>query len=398
LRACNFQGTIPHSLGNLTLLNTLNLRACNFQGTIPHSLGNLTLLNTLSLGANNLTGEIPSSLAALTDLVYLVLDGNHLTGRIPPWISTLEELNTLTLGLNNFAGPVGFNTFLQLKQLQYLGLQNIELAFPAKTYQSSVYPQFGELILRGCGLTRFPDFLRNQNSLGFLILDDNKIHGAIPKWLWNISRETLTVLWIDNNFLTGFGEHPKILPWTNLDSLALNGNDLKGSFPLPSLLLGEYFLADNELNGQIPSLICNSTLKSIDLSLNRFSGEIPQCLGSLSRSLQYLALGINDLNGSIPEGFPEDCELQIINLRNNRLAGRIPRSLANCSSLELLDLGGNQINDVFPSWFVDLPELQALGLGSNNLHGGLPAKLDTVFRKLRIIDLSANAFSGYLSK
>lgn len=36
-------------------------------------------------------------------------------------------------------------------------------------------------------------------------------------------------------------------------------------------------------------------------------------------------------------------------------------------------------------------------LGSNSLHGMIPAKLGTGFPELRIVDLSANAFTGYLS-
>ncbi|CAN4103169.1 unnamed protein product [Withania somnifera] len=48
-------------------------------------------------------------------------------------------------------------------------------------------------------------------------------------------------------------------------------------------------------------------------------------------------------------------------------------------------------------WLGTLPNLQVLSLRSNKLHGPIqPSRIETIFPKLRILDLSYNAFSGNL--
>ncbi|KAL5798089.1 hypothetical protein ACOSQ2_002909 [Xanthoceras sorbifolium] len=89
--------------------------------------------------------------------------------------------------------------------------------------------------------------------------------------------------------------------------------------------------------------------------------------------------------------------MRMIDLSNNMLRGKIPRSLANCTMLEFLDLGNNKISDTFPSWIGILPNLEVLNLQSNKLYGATEEpKSDFEFPKLRIIDLSQNRFTGKL--
>ncbi|KAK1566991.1 hypothetical protein Q3G72_007033 [Acer saccharum] len=108
-----------------------------------------------------------------------------------------------------------------------------------------------------------------------------------------------------------------------------------------------------------------------------------------------LDLQNNKFYGSIPLNFNNGTELKMIDLSNNRLRGKIPRSLVNCTILEYLDLRNNKINDTFPSWMGSLPKLEVLNLKSNKLHGVIDEpKLDFVFPKLRMIDLSHNRFIG----
>ncbi|XP_047953319.1 putative receptor like protein 25 [Salvia hispanica] len=83
LSSNNFSGTIPHSIGNLTILKYLNLSHNSLIAHIPSSLGNMTDLESLDLSANKLDGEIPSELTRLTFLAKLNLSMNHLVGHIP---------------------------------------------------------------------------------------------------------------------------------------------------------------------------------------------------------------------------------------------------------------------------------------------------------------------------
>ncbi|GKC93692.1 leucine-rich repeat-containing protein, partial [Tanacetum coccineum] len=60
------------------------------------------------------------------------------------------------------------------------------------------------------------------------------------------------------------------------------------------------YLADNNLNGLIPKSVSNLTgLQLLDLSRNRFSGNLP-VLGA-----DYVDLSDNDISSKIPANFPE---------------------------------------------------------------------------------------------
>ncbi|BBN70234.1 receptor like protein 6 [Prunus dulcis] len=52
-------------------------------GRIPSSLGDLTVLESLDLSQNQLSGRIPNNLAQLTFLAYFNVSHNHLFGPIP---------------------------------------------------------------------------------------------------------------------------------------------------------------------------------------------------------------------------------------------------------------------------------------------------------------------------
>ncbi|KAG8390547.1 hypothetical protein BUALT_Bualt01G0094800 [Buddleja alternifolia] len=78
----NFQGQIPHEIGDLSSLYIFNLSHNNFTGTIPTFLGKLKQLGSLDLSSNKLTGEILKELTDLTFLSFLNLSYNKLVGAI----------------------------------------------------------------------------------------------------------------------------------------------------------------------------------------------------------------------------------------------------------------------------------------------------------------------------
>ncbi|GMH05798.1 hypothetical protein Nepgr_007638 [Nepenthes gracilis] len=122
---------------------------------------------------------------------------------------------------------------------------------------------------------------------------------------------------------------------------------------------------------------------------------MPQCIGNLSNFLQ-LNLGSNNLHGSIPWTSGINNNLTTLVLNGNRLEGRLPRSLLNCTQLKLLDLGNNKLNDTFPDWLGALPRLLILILRSNNFHGHVRTskEVQQLFSKLQILNLFDNSFRG----
>ncbi|KAJ6330193.1 hypothetical protein OIU76_008926 [Salix suchowensis] len=105
------------------------------------------------------------------------------------------------------------------------------------------------------------------------------------------------------------------------------------------------------------------------LFYNNLSGEIPQRVETLN--LVEMDLGMNQLNGSIPEDFGKLKKLQLLSLFENHLSGEVPPSIGL------------------------LPELKTFKVFSNNLSGALPPKMG-LYSKLEEFDVSTNQFSGQL--
>ncbi|XP_062167436.1 receptor-like protein 6 [Alnus glutinosa] len=397
-------GDNPYLIGSMPEFNrsspleSLRLRNTSFSGELPNSIGNLESLKYFYVASCNFFGPIPSSFGNLTQLILLELGYNGLHGSIPQSISRLANLENLQLFYNHLSGTVEFDLFLKLKNLKRLQLSGNNISLLTKPSTNATLPKFEILTLASCDLSEFPDFLRNQDELGFLDLSENKIHGQIPKWMWNLSKETLWYLDLSSNSLTGFDQLPVFFPWTNLLVLQLGSNKLRGSLPIPPPSINSYSVSHNILTGEIPQLICNlSSIVFLDVSNNYLSGLLPQCLGNLSDSLSVLNLHNNSFHGTIPETFTEGNKLKMIDFSQNQLQGRLPRSLANCTMLEALNLGHNQMNDTFPFWLGVLPELRILILRSNGIYGAmenLNSNFD--FLNIRIIDLSNNEITGKL--
>ena len=110
----DWYGVTTDAAGRVT---ELDLSGNELTGPVPAALGDLELLQTLNLAdrwdppsrqwfTNALTGPIPSSLGRLSNLRRLYLDGNELTGRIPDALGNLTNLESLSLGRNGLTGPI----------------------------------------------------------------------------------------------------------------------------------------------------------------------------------------------------------------------------------------------------------------------------------------------------
>ncbi|XP_050278404.1 receptor-like protein 33 [Quercus robur] len=436
---------VPSFLGNLTQLEYLSLSNNDFDCGFPIWLTNITKLRSIDFWGNQLKGKIPSEISRLPNLSYLDLSQNSLTDAIPSVLFTTPSLSSLSLEQNqlivplkfqnislsplyylglsenkmnewmlrsivnftklqdlelssiNLKGMVELNNFFKLKELRYLDLSGNKV-FVSKVNINSTLPKFSNLWLSSCNLSKFPAFLEAQNELQYLDLSNNNIEGNIPKWFWNVGKETLGYLNLSYNLLRKFEQPPVVLPWKTMYLLDLSSNMLQGSFPIPPLSTQYFFASKNKLTGSIPSMICKvHALKVLDVSNNQLIGQIPQCLLNLSNSLEVLAMKNNHFQGNLPETFKNGCSLVTLDLNHNQIHGKIPRSLVKCRMLEVLNLGNNKLNDTFPFWLVSLSELKILVLRENGFYGPIwDPHINFGLSKLHVIDLSYNNFSGKL--
>ncbi|PHT98164.1 hypothetical protein BC332_32911 [Capsicum chinense] len=419
LNEVNLSGNfLPESLGYLTSLQYLGLAYCSLKGPIPESLSNLTRLVALVLAGNTLNGTIPSGmfsqLPLLRDLYLsdnhfsglledfnsnslqeIDLSNNQLQGHLPNSIQNLVNVTWLDLSFNNFSGLVDVSLFSDVKQLWYLDLSYNSISLTVENNVNFTWPEsLYTLRLAACEVKEL-EFLRSAKQLRELDLPNNKIQGRIPDWAWSNWMFSIRRLNLSHNMLTNIDS----IPLQSVGFIDLRSNLLQGSLPIPPNTTQLFFISQNNLCGEIPSSICNSTsLMMLDLAKNNLSGEIPQCLGSIT-ALQVLDMRHNNLSGNLPRAFSNGSSLRSLNLHGNKLEGEIPRSLANCKELEVLDLGDNHLIGTFPMWLGTLPKLQVLILRSNKLHGSIGTlRNENMFLKLLIIDLSYNAFSGNLPK
>ncbi|KAL9152900.1 hypothetical protein ABFS82_10G012800 [Erythranthe guttata] len=441
----NFTGSIPlfHLSKKLTYVNaarnslTGSISSMHFQGlpklasislgnnllggNIPSNLFALPSLQTLDLSNNKFGGPIQEVSNLSSSLLEIDLSSNHLEGLIPKFFFQLDQLTNLVLSSNFFNGTVQLEMFPPNLSRLDLSFNNFSIVSDDSNTNLPLLPWVNSLGLASCKLKKFPQ-LSTESKLLILDLSSNHLKGQIPNWIWKIGDGSLIQVNLSFNMLNDFQKPYKFPP--SISILDLHANQLQGELPIPppdflyvdfsfnyfskyipneigNLIRRAIFfsVSNNKLTGEIPTSICNASyLQVLDLSGNALSGSIPSCLPNNNLELGVLSLARNNLSGDIPDTFGDKCSLRTLDLENNVLTGKIPGSLVNCSFLEVLNIGNNRIEDTFPCMLTKMG-LRVLILRSNELYGNLlcPSAPTQEWRKLQIIDISHNNFSGDIS-
>ncbi|BAD53122.1 HcrVf1 protein-like [Oryza sativa Japonica Group] len=169
-------------------------------------------------------------------------------------------------------------------------------------------------------------------------------------------------------------------------TLDISNNSLSGPLPLifGAPMLTQLVLSINKINGTIPSYICElKYLEVLDLSDNFLVGKLPRCSNG-SEAKQELNMS------------PDSTQMQLsaLILYNNDLSGKFPEFLQHCQELTLLHLPHNKFVGELPIWIAEkLPRLSYLQLRYNLFSGSIPVQL-TKLENLRYLDLAYNRISG----
>ncbi|XP_019058640.1 PREDICTED: probable LRR receptor-like serine/threonine-protein kinase At1g34110 [Tarenaya hassleriana] len=335
-------GTIPWELSNCSSLIALQLDKNQLSGSIPSQIGHMKHLQSFFLWENSVSGTIPSSFGNCTDLVALDLSRNKLTGRIPEELFGLKRLSKLLLLGNSIYGglPKSIAKCQSLVRLR-LGENQLSGQIPKEI------GQLQNLVFLDLYMNRFSGNLPYEISsitvLELLDVHNNYITGEIPPQLGNLVN--LEQLDLSRNSFTGnipssFGN------FSYLNKLILNNNLLTGSIPVSIKNLQKLTLLDlsfNSLSGEIPHELgqVKSLTISVDLSNNAFNGEIPETFSGLTQ-LQSLDLSQNMLHGKI-KVLGSLTSLASLNISCNNFSGPIPstpffRMLSSSSYLQNANL------------------------------------------------------------
>jgi Leucine-rich repeat (LRR) protein len=252
-------GTLPSELCALSNLKILSLvgginKGGNYslQGTIPSSLGKLTLLDKLQLGENLLTGSFPESFSDLLRLEHLYMDYNGLTGTIP----TLLSIEYMHLEYNFFSGTLpGDVAYENLREVT-LYYNMMSGSIPESLYS----PTLQRLDLWTNYFTgSLSSRIGELTQLNWLDLGQNDLSGTIPSEIGELS-DRLEYMYLDGNLFNGTIPS-QMGSLTLLESLWLKDNQLSGTVPVEfsSLIALEAvsFLANN-LTGSL-GMFCNKT-------------------------------------------------------------------------------------------------------------------------------------------
>ncbi|XP_057446830.1 receptor-like protein 7 [Lotus japonicus] len=432
----NFSGTLPHSIGNMRHLTTLDLTDCQFNGTLPNSLSNLTELTHLDLSYNNFTGLLPS-FGMAKNLSVLDLSYNGLSGAISSsHVEALHSLVRIDLSHNSITGSIPSSLFkLPFLEEIYLNDNQFSQIGEFTNVSSSVLSDldFSNNNIIG----NFPDFIFHLSALAVLRLSSNKFHGPLqlnklrnlieldisynnlsvnanmtspfpnlsnlymascnlktfPDFLRNQS--TLFSLDLSKNQIQGIV--PNWLWELNLNDLNISSNmltDLEG--PIEKLnnvsSLSYLDLHNNQLQGPIPIFPVNVVY--LDYSRNRFSSVIPQDIGDYMSSAFFLSLSDNKFHGKIPDSLCSATNLVVLDLSINNMYGTIPSCLMTITdTLEVINLRDNNLTGTIPDVFPVSCAVSTLNLHGNHLHGPIPKTLARC-SKLEVLDLGKNQISG----
>lgn len=213
-----------------------------------------------------------------------------------------------------------------------------------------------------------PNSICNLTSLKYLYISNHNIEGEIPENIGNLTN--LISLHLTGNKLTGSIPESIWTDLTLLDHLLLDNNELTGG---PSaniekaVSLTELYLGFNKFNTSLPAEICNLTnLEILNIHNSGLSGKIPDNIGNM-KALISLECGDNNLYGEIPESIGDLINLTHLSFGSNYLKGGIPRTIGNLKNLKTLCLDINGLDGNIPIEIENLTQLTELKLHTNRL-------------------------------
>ncbi|KAI3414940.1 Chlorophyll a-b binding protein [Psidium guajava] len=136
-----------------------------------------------------------------------------------------------------------------------------------------------------------------------------------------------------------------IITGLHLSDMGLSGKiDINALEALPGLRTLSF--TNNLFMGPMPDFYRLGAIKSLLLSRNQFSGEIPRDFFQHMASLKKIWLSKNNFTGNIPESLMQLSNLMELHLEGNEFSGRIP--VIKDEKLISLDVSDNKLEGEIP--------------------------------------------------
>ncbi|OMO92141.1 hypothetical protein COLO4_17834 [Corchorus olitorius] len=215
------------------------------------------------------------------------------------------------------------------------------------------------------------------------------------------SNGSVTEINLQQQQLVGVLPFDSICELQSLQKIDVGNNSLHGkiSEDLKKCAGLEYLdLSLNSFSGEVPELSSLNGLKFLNLNNSGFSGNFPwKSLENLTE-LTFLSLGDNPFDSS---PFPLEVlkleKLYWLYLTNSSITGQIPEGIQNLIQLINLELSDNSLTGPIPAGIVKLNKLWQLELYNNSLSGKIPVGFGNL-TSLEYFDASMNLLEGDLSE
>ncbi|XP_038680876.1 receptor-like protein 7 [Tripterygium wilfordii] len=319
----------PPSIHDYTFSNN------SFSGEISATFCNLPYVYALDLSFNNLSGMLPQCLFdKVNNLNILNLEQNFFHGTIPETLTNGSKLRMINLGHNALQGTLP-RSLTNHRMLEFLNLGDNQIS------------------------DTFPFWLGAMHNLQVLILRSNKFFRVVGSPATGFEFSTLRIIDISNNGFTGILPSKYFQKWNgmrNFDvdhfsymaqntTLVKKGVSMEFSFASQQIYNYQLTLVNKGVNMDYKKI--PKVLAAIDLSSNKFEGEIPESITTL-KNLLFLNLSNNFLSGHIPLGIENLTVLESLDFSSNRLSGNIPLELAQLTFLSFFNVSCNQLIGPIP--------------------------------------------------
>uniref|UniRef100_A0A7S4M6H5 Disease resistance R13L4/SHOC-2-like LRR domain-containing protein n=1 Tax=Odontella aurita TaxID=265563 RepID=A0A7S4M6H5_9STRA len=151
-------------------------------------------------------------------------------------------------------------------------------------------------------------------------------------------------------------------------------------------------LGRNNLTGTLPDeiqFLTNLTFFATDY--NQIEGTLATTIGNLS-NLEYLNIGYNQISGSLPGSIGDLSSLSYLGMSRNAFVGTIPPSFGRLQQLRHLAIARNSLSGGI-NFLTDLGKVAYFSVQVNQMSGTIPKSIENA-RNLVIFSLSNNKFNG----
>nr|XP_048326648.1 receptor-like protein 54 [Ziziphus jujuba var. spinosa] len=282
-------------------------------------------LAVFHISLNKFLGPLPIHPPSI---VYSNISNNMLTGEIPPLFCNMSSFHNLDLSNNNLDGIVSKCLGNSSKTLLALNLRNN--SFHAMIPQLCSSNNASHLKMIDVSYNQFegklPRSLSHCLMLEAIVVSNNQLHDSFPSWFRSLPE--LKLLMPHQNGFYGTIEKPKKdLDFSNLQHyrITITSKGVATSYEAIPDIFAFIDLSDNRFEGEIPEVFRNlKALHSLNFSNNMLTGCIPSLLGNLAE-LESLDLSRNNLSCHIPQDLKQLRFLSSFIISHNNLTGPIPQ-------------------------------------------------------------------------